>query len=98
MVTNDFVIADFCLTTAIAHYSHRRGCVSGKPSLCRGGRRPRARLMIDQAFISASSWNARISTPAEDKVTVKRRLPAPAGNEFWSVRPRNMARWRHGWR
>ncbi|EPY6034727.1 DeoR family transcriptional regulator, partial [Shigella flexneri] len=32
-------------------------------------------LMIDQAFISASSWSVRgISTPAEDKVTVKRAI------------------------
>lgn len=32
-------------------------------------------LMIDQAFISASSWSIRgISTPAEDKVTVKRAI------------------------
>ncbi len=31
--------------------------------------------MIDQAFISASSWSVRgISTPAEDKVTVKRAI------------------------
>ncbi|EJD1705672.1 DeoR/GlpR transcriptional regulator, partial [Salmonella enterica] len=30
-------------------------------------------LMIDQAFISASYWSVRgISTPAEDKVAVKR--------------------------
>lgn len=45
----------------------KRSCVGeAAATLLRG-------LMIDQAFISASSWSVRgISTPAEDKVTVKR--------------------------
>ena len=39
--------------------------------------------MIDQAFISASSWSVRgISTPAEDKVTVKRAIASASRDVY----------------
>lgn len=43
--------------------------------------------MIDQAFISASSWSVRgISTPAEDKVTVKRAVASASRQKNSGVR------------
>ena len=78
MVTNDFVIADYLLDNSNCTIIHTGGAVcrenlfpvSGKPL-----RTMLRSLMIDQAFISASSWSVRgISTPAEDKVTVKRAI------------------------
>lgn len=75
VVTNDFVIADYLMDNSGCTIIHTGGAVcrenrsyvgEAAATLLRG-------LMIDQAFISASSWSVRgISTPAEDKVAVKR--------------------------
>lgn len=66
----------FCLITAVAQLFTPGGCLPGKPFMCGEATATMLRgLMIDQAFISASSWSVRgISTPAEDKVTVKRAI------------------------
>ncbi|MGU0042636.1 hypothetical protein ACVXHA_03315 [Escherichia coli] len=66
-----------CSTTVIAQlFTLAVQCVGKTVPVCREAAATMLRsLMIDQAFISASSWSVRgISTPAEDKVTVKRAI------------------------
>lgn len=75
VVTNDFVIADYLLDNSSCTIIHTGGAVCRENRSCVGESAATMLrgLMIDQAFISASSWSVRgISTPAEDKVTVKR--------------------------
>lgn len=75
VVTNDFVIADYLMDNSNCTIIHTGGAVCRENRSCVGEAAATLLrgLMIDQAFISASSWSVRgISTPAEDKVTVKR--------------------------
>ncbi|EAT4591342.1 DeoR/GlpR transcriptional regulator [Salmonella enterica] len=75
VVTNDFVIADYLLDNSSCTIIHTGGAVCRENRSCVGEAAATMLrgLMIDQAFISASSWSVRgISTPAEDKVSVKR--------------------------
>lgn len=75
VVTNDFVIADYLMDNSDCTIIHTGGAVCRENRSCVGEAAATLLrgLMIDQAFISASSWSVRgISTPAEDKVTVKR--------------------------
>lgn len=75
VVTNDFVIADFLLDNSDCTIIHTGGAVCRENRSCVGQAAAAAlrNLVIDQAFISTSSWSMRgISTPAEDKVAVKR--------------------------
>lgn len=75
VVTNDFVIADYLMDYAECTIIHTGGAVCRENRSCVGEAAATMlrSLMIDQAFISASCWSPRgISTPAEDKVTVKR--------------------------
>ena len=77
VVTNDFVIADYLLDNSNCTIIHTGGAVCRENRSCVGEAAATMlrSLMIDQAFISASSWSVRgISTPAEDKVTVKRAI------------------------
>ncbi|STI87920.1 DeoR family transcriptional regulator [Escherichia coli] len=77
MVTNDFVIANYLLDNSNCTIIHTGGAVCRENRSCVGEAAATMlrSLMIDQAFISASSWSVRgISTPAEDKVTVKRAI------------------------
>ncbi len=77
VVTNDFVIADYLLDNSNCTIIHTGGAVCRENRSCVGEAAATMlrSLMIDQAFISASSWSMRgISTPAEDKVTVKRAI------------------------
>ncbi|EGN2451082.1 DeoR/GlpR transcriptional regulator [Salmonella enterica] len=77
VVTNDFVIADYLLDNSGCTIIHTGGAVCRENRSCVGEAAATMLrgLMIDQAFISASSWSVRgISTPAEDKVTVKRAI------------------------
>ena len=77
VVTNDFVIADYLLDNSNCTIIHTGGAVCRENRSCVGEAAATmlSSLMIDQAFISASSWSVRgISTPAEDKVTVKRAI------------------------
>lgn len=75
VVTNDFVIADYLMDNSGRTIIHTGGAVCRENRSCVGEATATLLrgLMIDQAFISASSWSVRgISTPAEDKVAVKR--------------------------
>jgi DeoR/GlpR family transcriptional regulator of sugar metabolism len=75
VVTNDFVIADYLLDNSDCTIIHTGGAVCRENRSCVGEAAATMlrHLTIDQAFISASSWSLRgITTPAEDKVTVKR--------------------------
>lgn len=75
VVTNDFVIADYLMDNSGRTIIHTGGAVCRENRSCVGEAAATLLrgLMIDQAFISASSWSVRsISTPAEDKVAVKR--------------------------
>lgn len=75
VVTNDFVIADYLMDNSGRTIIHTGGAVCREKRSCVGEAAATLLrgLMIDQAFISASSWSVRgISTPAEDKVAVKR--------------------------
>lgn len=75
VVTNDFVIADFLLDNSDCTIIHTGGAVCRENRSCVGEAAAAMLrgLMIDQAFISASSWSSRgISTPDENKVAVKR--------------------------
>jgi len=75
VVTNDFVIVDYLMNHSSCTIIHTGGAVCRENRSCVGEAAATLLrgLMIDQAFISASSWGLRgISTPAEDKVTVKR--------------------------
>ncbi|HDP6725915.1 DNA-binding transcriptional repressor YgbI [Escherichia coli] len=77
VVTNDFVIANYLLDNSNCTIIHTGGAVCRENRSCVGEAAATMlrSLMIDQAFISASSWSVRgISTPAEDKVTVKRAI------------------------
>ncbi|EFP6947494.1 DeoR/GlpR transcriptional regulator, partial [Shigella flexneri] len=77
VVTNDFVIANYLLDNSNCTIIHTGGAVCRENRSCVGEAAATmlCSLMIDQAFISASSWSVRgISTPAEDKVTVKRAI------------------------
>ncbi|WP_058913471.1 DNA-binding transcriptional repressor YgbI [Entomohabitans teleogrylli] len=79
VVTNDFVIANFLLDNSNCTIIHTGGTVCRENRSCVGEAAAQAlrHLLIDQAFISASSWSMRgISTPAEDKVAVKRAIAA----------------------
>ncbi|MGL4723414.1 MAG: DNA-binding transcriptional repressor YgbI [Scandinavium sp.] len=79
VVTNDFVIADFLLDNSDCTIIHTGGAVCRENRSCVGEAAAAMirNLMIDQAFISASSWNLNgISTPAENKVAVKRAVTA----------------------
>lgn len=79
VVTNDFMIANFLLDNSRCTLIHTGGTVSRENRSCVGEATAQAlkQLHIDQAFISASSWNLRgISTPSEDKVVVKRAIAA----------------------
>ncbi len=70
-----FVIADYLMDNSNCTIIHTGGAVCRENRSCVGEAAATLLrgLMIDQAFISASSWSVRgISTPAEDKVTVKR--------------------------
>lgn len=74
VVTNDFVIAGYLLDHSDCTIIHTGGTVCRENRSCVGEAAAAMLrgLMIDQAFISASCWSPRgISTPAEDKVTVK---------------------------
>lgn len=75
VVTNDFVIADYLMDNSGRTIIHTGGAVCREKRSCVGEAAATLLrgLIIDQAFISASSWSVRgISTPAEDKVAVKR--------------------------
>lgn len=75
VVTNDFVIADFLLDNSDCTIIHTGGAVCRENRSCVGEAAAAMlrNVMIDQAFISASSWSLRgISTPDENKVVVKR--------------------------
>lgn len=75
VVTNDFDIADFLLDNSDCTIIHTGGAVCRETRSCVGEAAAAMLrgLMIDQAFISSSSWSFRgISTPAENKVAIKR--------------------------
>ena len=77
LIHNDFVIANYLLDNSNCTIIHTGGAVCRENRSCVGEAAATMlrSLMIDQAFISASSWSVRgISTPAEDKVTVKRAI------------------------
>lgn len=79
IVTNDFMIANYLMDNSHCTLIHTGGRICRENRSCVGEATAQAlnNLHIDQAFISASSWNLRgISTPAEDKVVVKRSIAA----------------------
>lgn len=101
VVTNDFVIADYLMDNSDCTIIHTGGAVCRENRSCVGEAAATLLrgLMIDQAFISASSWSVRgISTPAEDKVTVKRAVASASRQKFWCATRPNTARSRRGWR
>ncbi len=75
VVTNDFVIADFLMDHGSCTIIHTGGAVCRENRSCTGEAAAAMlrNVIIDQAFISASSWSLRgITTPDEAKVCVKR--------------------------
>lgn len=77
VVTNDFVITSFLMEFSACKLIHTGGTICRDNRSCVGEATAVAlrNLFIDQAFISASSWNLRgLYTPDEDKVLVKRAI------------------------
>lgn len=77
VVTNDFVIASYLIEFGRCELIHTGGTVCRENRSCVGEAAAHAlrNLLIDIAFISASSWSMRgLSTPSEDKVSVKRAI------------------------
>ncbi|MDU7283162.1 MAG: DNA-binding transcriptional repressor YgbI [Escherichia coli] len=73
VVTNDFVIADYLLDNSNCTIIHTGGAVCRENRSCVGEAAATMlrSLMIDQAFISASSWSVRgISTASRQRVLV----------------------------
>ncbi len=96
VVTNDFVIADYLMDNSDCTIIHTGGAVCRENRSCVGEAAATLLrgLMIDRAFISASSRSVRgISTPAEDKVTVKRAVASASRQKFWcATRPNTASR------
>ena len=65
VVTNDFVIADYLLDNSNCTIIHTGGAVCRENRSCVGEAAATMlrSLMIDQAFISASSWNLVCESP-----------------------------------
>lgn len=77
VITNDFVIANYLIAHANCTVYHTGGKIDreNKSSVGNQAARTIREFNIDLAFISTSSWNQRgISTPAEEKVVVKRAI------------------------
>jgi len=75
VITNDFVIASLLMHSSQCQLFHTGGRVDRNNQSCVGNRVADflSNFNLDLAFISTSSWHSRgISTPAEDKVAVKR--------------------------
>jgi DeoR/GlpR family transcriptional regulator of sugar metabolism len=77
IVTNDFAIAALLIESSQCRMIHTGGtlCRENRSCVGEGAALALRNLMIDIAFVSASSWSLRgLSTPNEDKVSVKRAI------------------------
>ncbi|WP_413282447.1 DeoR family transcriptional regulator [Vibrio sp. MA40-2] len=77
VITNDFVIANYLTSNSQCIVYHTGGKIDRVNKSSVGNKTAQAirEFNIDLAFISTSSWNQRgISTPSEEKVTVKKAI------------------------
>ncbi|UIP30253.1 DeoR/GlpR family DNA-binding transcription regulator [Photobacterium sp. TLY01] len=85
VITNDFAIAAYLMAHSDCMLYHTGGKVDRHNQSCVGDKAVSLlrEMNVDMAFISSSSWNQRgISTPSEDKVTVKRAIVAAAKTNY----------------
>ncbi len=84
VVTNDFVIADYLMDNSDCTIIHTGGAVCRENRSCVGEAAATLLrgLMIDQPLFPPRPSVRGISTPAEDKVTVKRAVASASRQKF----------------